>query len=53
MEFTGNHKCEDCGGWFPPEEISYGPDPFRSEIRGDDTPLWQCNECSHNSYMEI
>jgi len=47
--------CETCGGRFSVTkgEISFGVDPYDSEIRGNDTEIWQCESCSYNSMMEI
>lgn len=33
--------------------VSFRPDPFRSEIRGDDTKQWICNQCWRSSADEI
>jgi len=33
--------------------ISYRPDPFNEEIRGDFTDHWLCDDCYYNSRMEI
>jgi len=45
--------CNHCGGKFLFEDMFYGADPFDSEINGDDTPMWLCSTCRHNSCMEI
>lgn len=31
----------------------YGPDPFASEIRGDDTDVWECDSCRYSSARDI
>lgn len=33
--------------------VVFGPDPFQSEINGDDTPLWLCVSCYNDSAWEI
>lgn len=33
--------------------VSFGPDPYKSEINGDDTPFWLCNSCHRASAWEI
>lgn len=32
--------------------LSYGPDPYNSEINGDDTLVWMCEEGRDESNME-
>ena len=49
----GEHTCVRCGLTFPEEEIEYGPDPFSSEIMGDDTEGWECSKCHAESADEI
>lgn len=49
----GQIQCDNCGGFFDLDCIRWGPDPFAEEIRGDDTPLWLCDDCYHESCMEI
>ena len=43
-------RCEQCGS---AEEVTYGPDPFSSEIHGDDTDRWLCFHCRYDSAMAI
>jgi len=31
----------------------YGPDPFSLENYNDDTPVWACASCRHESAMDI
>lgn len=38
----------DCKG-----EVTFEPDPFRSEIHDDDTLVWMCESCRHESLMDI
>lgn len=46
-------KCEHCGKEFPREELIHGPDPFQSEINGNETPTVLCKDCYHESMMDI
>ena len=51
--FDGNadtQVCCDCGGT---ENLEYGPDPFAEEIGGNETPVWECSACRHESAMDI
>lgn len=43
-------ECSVCGGT---ENLIYGPDPFDSEILGDDTDVWLCETCYWISSDEI
>jgi len=45
-------RCVECGELFDREDIKYAPDPFAEEINGDDTPVWECDECRYQSYMD-
>lgn len=31
----------------------FGPDPYQSEINGDETPYWICDGCYIESSMDI
>lgn len=42
--------CCSCGGT---ADLAYGPDPYAEEIEGNDTPVWECASCRHDSAMEI
>ena len=44
-----NPKCRDCGL----EADSFEPDPYAYDVRGDDTPEWLCDNCRHDSAMDI
>ncbi len=44
-------KCCKCGK--VGEDLTYAPDPFAKEINGDDTPVWECEECRYQSAMDI
>lgn len=37
----------------PSDNITYAPNPFASEINGDDTPVWMCEDCRYESAMDI
>jgi hypothetical protein len=41
--------CEYCSN----KGARYIPDPFSSEIHGDDTPHWICDDCEYQSAMDI
>ena len=59
------HICEYCENVYPihPDGnvihysdqimVSYRPDPFDEEIRGDFTNHWLCDDCYYDSAMEI
>lgn len=34
------------------KSVTFGPDPFSSEIHKDNTPLWLCAECRYLSNQE-
>lgn len=51
-------RCEQCGTMYPvwsdeipieewDDTVSYGVDPFDSEINGDYTEMWLCGHCSN------
>ena len=42
--------CVSCGGT---ENLEWGPDPYAEEIRGDDTPVWECVHCREESARDI
>ena len=46
-------RCNDCHDLFPREELIFGPSPFASEIHNNDTDVYLCKSCHHNSCMEI
>jgi len=49
-EFT----CENCGCDHTEENpVTYGPDPYRAEIAGDETPVYMCEECRFQSAQDI
>lgn len=43
-------KCPVCG---EDKELFYGPDPYAQELYDDETPVWQCSDCAHESAMDI
>lgn len=45
--------CEQCEQKFWKKDLVFGPDPFNSDVHGDDTPVWLCSDCHHESYMDI
>jgi len=50
LEDVKVRKCATCG---ERKSCTYTSDPFDDEINGDDTPAWYCDECLHDSAMEI
>ena len=44
------HKCISCG---TTKNVTFGPDPYQSEINDDDTPVWMCDTCREESAMDI
>ena len=46
-------ECISCGEMFLYEDMIFGPDPFDSEINDDDTEVWLCESCHHESGMDI
>ena len=46
-------KCENEYCRTPESPVTYGPDPFRSEIHNDDTEIWKCEKCRYESAMDI
>lgn len=43
-------KCPSCGEI---KTISFGPDPYASEINDDDTPVWLCEDCYQERAWDI
>jgi hypothetical protein len=41
-------KCRDCGS----EDATFAPDPFASEIHDDETPVWLCENCRHERWLD-
>lgn len=47
-------KCIRCGVEDTKENpVIEAPDPFQQEIHGDDTKLWECDECRQKSADDI
>jgi hypothetical protein len=46
-------QCESCFEYFLKKDLHFGPDPFASEIYGDNTPTILCKKCYHESCMDI
>lgn len=34
-------------------DVTFGPDPYSLEIAGDDTPVWECQDCRFTSTRDI
>ena len=47
---TATRECESC---HQVKLCTYDTDPFAHEIRGDETLVWQCKECAHESAMDV
>jgi hypothetical protein len=45
------HKCCSCGK--VGDDVTYGSDPYAEEVNGDDTPVWECEECRYQSRLDI
>ena len=41
--------CECCGS----DGATFGAHPFASEIHGDETPVWMCADCRHQSMQDV
>jgi hypothetical protein len=48
LEKSGSVICS-CGK----RGATYGPDPYAADINDDDTPVWECEDCRHESAMDI
>jgi len=46
-------RCVGCSQLFDREDIEFSPDPYAEEINGDNTPVWECEDCRHESCMDI
>ena len=38
-----------CGS----KDARFAPNPYASEINGNETPVWMCDECRHQAAMDI
>ena len=45
------HECESCGQ--RKEDVSFGEDPYQSEINDNHTEVWMCADCRYESSMGI
>ena len=43
-------KCKSCG---TTKDVIFGRDLYMSELYGDDTEVWMCGNCRHESEMDI
>lgn len=48
---TVRHRCYGCGEL--KEDCTFAPDPYRSDVGNDETPVWECSPCRHDSAMDI
>lgn len=47
-------KCIICGRSSTKENpVTKEPDPYDSEVNGDETEVWECAECREESADEI
>ncbi len=49
---TTQEEVEPCGCGST-KDVVFGPDPYQSEIHGDDTPVWLCEDCYYELCMDI
>jgi ribosomal protein L37AE/L43A len=50
------HECESCHRWATEHErnpVTWGEDPYASEISDDHTEIWECENCREESSMEV
>ncbi len=52
MDNIETAKCENCKKSFSPYELIWGPDPFATEVRDDETPVLLCKTCHYESRMD-
>lgn len=48
-----SRPCDHCGEVFQEKDLTYGPDPYTSEINDDETPVWLCDKCYEESCDDI
>lgn len=41
-------RCEDCGSL----DCSFQPCPYALELHNDDTPMWLCERCAYERYLD-
>lgn len=46
-------RCCSCGCLVTGNEAIPAPDPYACEISGDETPIIECDNCRHESFMDI
>lgn len=46
----GGGQCNLCGA---AESVTLAPDPYSSEICGNETPVWLCDGCRFERLMDI
>ena len=46
-------ECNNCGGFFDQDHIRWGPDPYAEEIKGHYYEIYLCDDCYHESCMDI
>jgi hypothetical protein len=46
-------KCSNRHCPYPDSRVTIGPDPYASEIRGDDTPVALCADCRADRAQEV
>lgn len=44
---------QPCSGCRTLVGVSFGPDPFASDVHGDHTPVWLCESCAYERAMDI
>lgn len=42
--------CFRCG---TTEALTFGPDPYNSDVNDDDTDVWECDRCRQDSADDI
>lgn len=56
------HICKGCNRLLPEQRegdspdalvVEFGPDPYAEEIGGDETEVWECIPCRHESAWDI
>jgi hypothetical protein len=49
-ELECSEPCCHCG---TTKNVSFGPDPYNSDVNNDDTPVWECENCRYESAQDI
>ncbi len=49
----GKPKCSRNYCDTPNSPVIYSSGPYSSEINGDETPVWMCENCRHERAMDI